>query len=311
MYILDKDAVDQSIDVEILDSTSGTGEGLAGLAYDTANLAGYYHRPGAAPVEITLATVAVDGAHTDGGFVELQATNAKGGYRLDLPDAAIATGVAFVTVFLYGASDMAPCRVLIMLRPPVDSTATVLAYGLDHLLAASVAGSDIADDSIIALMASKGATADWDTFVNTTDSLEAIRDNATTPSITVGPLVASADAGERLVSPLLLEMHQSEDHTFEITVLDSDNAAVDISGYTLRFIVQDENNPPVAKFAIETGNISVSGAGNNVASVPVLAANSGTASLDWRWALRRVDSGYNTVLVYGPFKIHPMVTAGP
>ena len=49
--------------------------------------------------------------------------------------------------------------------------------GLDHLLGAAVAGADVTDDSIIAQMVSKSGTADWDSFVNTTDSLEAIRDN--------------------------------------------------------------------------------------------------------------------------------------
>ena len=48
--------------------------------------------------------------------------------------------------------------------------------GLDHLVSTSVIGTDIADNSIIARIASKSAIADWDSFTNTTDSLEAIRD---------------------------------------------------------------------------------------------------------------------------------------
>jgi hypothetical protein len=52
----------------------------------------------------------------------------------------------------------------------------LVAIGLDHLVSTSVSGTDVADDSIIAKMVSKGATADWDTFSNTHDSLEAIRD---------------------------------------------------------------------------------------------------------------------------------------
>jgi len=36
--------------------------------------------------------------------------------------------------------------------------------GLDHLLSASVAGTDVTDNSIIAYMVSKSATADWDSF---------------------------------------------------------------------------------------------------------------------------------------------------
>jgi len=48
--------------------------------------------------------------------------------------------------------------------------------GLDHLLSASVTGTDVTDDSIIAKLVSKNATADWDDFSNTTDSLQAIYD---------------------------------------------------------------------------------------------------------------------------------------
>ena len=50
--------------------------------------------------------------------------------------------------------------------------------GLDHLVSASVTGTDITDNSIIARMVSKSATADWDSFDNTTDALEAIADSA-------------------------------------------------------------------------------------------------------------------------------------
>jgi len=52
----------------------------------------------------------------------------------------------------------------------------LVALGLDHLVSASVAGSDITDNSIVAKLVSSSATADWDDFVNTTDSLQAIRD---------------------------------------------------------------------------------------------------------------------------------------
>jgi hypothetical protein len=52
----------------------------------------------------------------------------------------------------------------------------LVALGLDHLLSASVTGTDVTDNSIIAKLVSKEAIADWDDFVNTTDSLQAIRD---------------------------------------------------------------------------------------------------------------------------------------
>ncbi|MHA2064186.1 MAG: hypothetical protein ACXABY_07375 [Candidatus Thorarchaeota archaeon] len=52
----------------------------------------------------------------------------------------------------------------------------IVTYGLDHLVQAAVTGTDITDNSIIAKLVSNQATADWDDFVNTTDSLQAIRD---------------------------------------------------------------------------------------------------------------------------------------
>lgn len=56
----------------------------------------------------------------------------------------------------------------------VDTALTDI--GLDHLLSASASGSDVTDNSIVAKIVSKSGTADWDSFDNTTDSLEAIRD---------------------------------------------------------------------------------------------------------------------------------------
>jgi hypothetical protein len=52
----------------------------------------------------------------------------------------------------------------------------LVALGLDHLLSASVAGADVADNSVFARLVSASATADWDDYVQTTDSLQAIRD---------------------------------------------------------------------------------------------------------------------------------------
>ena len=53
----------------------------------------------------------------------------------------------------------------------------LVALGLDHLVSASVTGTDITNNSIIAYMVSSAATADWDTFVNTDDSLQAISES--------------------------------------------------------------------------------------------------------------------------------------
>jgi len=64
--------------------------------------------------------------------------------------------------------------------------AAIETYGLDHLVAASVAGGDIVDNSIVAKLVSKESTADWDDFVNTTDSLQALRDRGDASWVTGG-----------------------------------------------------------------------------------------------------------------------------
>lgn len=57
------------------------------------------------------------------------------------------------------------------------ATAAIEADGLDHLVAASVTGTDVTDNSIIAKMVGDDATADWDSFDNTTESFEALRNH--------------------------------------------------------------------------------------------------------------------------------------
>lgn len=60
---------------------------------------------------------------------------------------------------------------------------------LDRLLLSAVIGTDVTDNSVVARIASKSAVADWDSFNNTTDSLEALRDyvsSATALSVVSG-----------------------------------------------------------------------------------------------------------------------------
>lgn len=106
--IIKAGATSQTVDVFIQDSTSTTGAGKTGLAYNTAGLKAYY-RKGAtgSATAITLATQTVGGAYSSGGFVEIDATNMPGLYRLDVPNAAIDTAGS-VSLMLSGATGMAP-----------------------------------------------------------------------------------------------------------------------------------------------------------------------------------------------------------
>jgi len=106
--IIKAGATKQTVDVFIQDSTSTTGAGKTGLAYNSEGLKAYY-RKGAtgSATEITLATQTVGGAYSSGGFVEIDATNMPGLYRLDVPNAAIDTAGS-VSLMLSGATGMAP-----------------------------------------------------------------------------------------------------------------------------------------------------------------------------------------------------------
>lgn len=99
---------DQTIDIFVMDATSTVGAGLSGLVFNAAGLKCYY-RKGAtgSATQLTLATQTVGGAHSDGGFVEIDATNMKGIYRLDLSDTIVAA-IPWATLYLFGATNMVP-----------------------------------------------------------------------------------------------------------------------------------------------------------------------------------------------------------
>lgn len=89
--IIKKGSTDRSVVVRIIDSTDGTPE--TGVLYNTAGIDLWYRREGAAKTSITEATLAaLTTAHADGGFLHVS----DGAYRLDLPDAAFATGANYV-----------------------------------------------------------------------------------------------------------------------------------------------------------------------------------------------------------------------
>ena len=108
-------STDVSLVIFIQSTASVDGAGLTGLVFNTAGLSCYYVRPGAADAQLALANVAVAGAHADGGFVEIDAANMPGWYRLDLSDAIVAAGVTSVGIQAKGAADMAQLSIEIQL----------------------------------------------------------------------------------------------------------------------------------------------------------------------------------------------------
>lgn len=126
-----KASTDVTLYVFVQDSASTTGGGKTGIAYNAASLVAYYVRPLGTATAITLATQTVGGAHSDGGWVEVDATNMPGLYRFDLPDAVCATGVNSVAIMVKGAADMAPLTLEVELVAYDPQSATSL--GLSNL----------------------------------------------------------------------------------------------------------------------------------------------------------------------------------
>jgi len=90
---IQKGATDQTTYVRIVDATDGTPE--TGVTSATSGLDLEYVRLGAAPVDLTESDLgSTSAAHSDGGLIHV----GGGVYRVDLPDAAVATGVDQVSV---------------------------------------------------------------------------------------------------------------------------------------------------------------------------------------------------------------------
>jgi hypothetical protein len=78
--------------------------GATGLTASTSGLSARYNRTRTASVSIPLVARTIAQAWTAGGFAEVDATNMPGVYRLDVPDAALASGADDVTIVVRGAS---------------------------------------------------------------------------------------------------------------------------------------------------------------------------------------------------------------
>lgn len=93
-YQIKPGSTDVSVTVRFIDSADGTPE--TGVDHATTGIDMKYRRTGAAAVDITEASLAaLTSAHADGGMEQI----GQGYVRLDLPDAAVASGAAECLVF--------------------------------------------------------------------------------------------------------------------------------------------------------------------------------------------------------------------
>jgi hypothetical protein len=114
-------STNQSLYLNIRDTS---GEPLTGLAYDTAGLTAYYAYDGFDVTRLTLVQLSSNtDAWVDSGFVEVDATNMPGVYRLDIPNAAITALKNRAVVTLSGATNMQRCTEVIDLQQ-IDAVLT-------------------------------------------------------------------------------------------------------------------------------------------------------------------------------------------
>lgn len=118
--------------VFIADSSSATGAGLTGVAFNTSGLTAYYHRDtDTTATAITLVTMTA-GTFTSSGFVEIDSTHMPGWYQFCPPNAALASGAKSCAFHLKGVTNMAPLPIEVQLTAvnPDSATAFVTSVAL-------------------------------------------------------------------------------------------------------------------------------------------------------------------------------------
>lgn len=76
--------------------------GSTGITYNNVGLLAHYTRDGSEPVAIALVDQTPGGSWISGGFAEVSSVSTPGLYRLDVPNAAFASGVGKVTLSIRG-----------------------------------------------------------------------------------------------------------------------------------------------------------------------------------------------------------------
>lgn len=134
-----KGSTSQSRFIELVDSTTGAPK--TGIVY--TDVTGSYARTRSARTAITMATLAsASASYSSGGFILVDDTNQPGIYRVDVPNAAFATGAEEVVVTIKATG----CRTVSRGFTLVDWNKQVAA--IPNVAAGAVGGLPLATDSV-------------------------------------------------------------------------------------------------------------------------------------------------------------------
>ena len=125
----------QTIQLFVQNSATTLGGGLTGLT--ATGVTAYYNFSRQTPVAISLVTTTVaTGVFATGAFIEISSANMPGWYRVDIPNASLASGQGnFVAMHFFGATNMAPVPVEIELTAVNNQSTT---FGLSTTLPVNV-----------------------------------------------------------------------------------------------------------------------------------------------------------------------------
>jgi hypothetical protein len=213
--------------------------GATGLTASTSGLSARYNRTRTASVNIPLVARTIAQAWTAGGFAEVDATNMPGIYRLDLPDAALASGADDVTVVVRGASG-------------TNGAVMTVKLSSGGLTEAQTAGA--VWNATRSSYATAGTFGEYvNTNINTGSIADAVWDEARSGHTTVGTFGQYVNA--ELVTPVTsaalvrmgpfevradglgasdpLDIQKGAQHGIDIQCVDNNGAGIDITSATV------------------------------------------------------------------------------
>ena len=154
-YLVPVGSTSLTIWAELRSSTTWLGE--TGITASTSGLVAAYWRQGGTPTSITLSALAsITSVYSSGGFIEASATLQRGVYRLDVPNAAFASGADWVTIQVYTGTTYEFNRQFFLYSDPETAFADVL---LNRDLAAVTVTNDRSPANALRLLRNKHTVA--------------------------------------------------------------------------------------------------------------------------------------------------------
>jgi hypothetical protein len=213
--------------------------GATGLTASTSGLTARYNRTRTVSVSIPLVARTIAQAWTAGGFAEVDATNMPGVYRLDIPDAALASGADDVTIVVRGASG-------------TNGAVMTVKLSSGGLTEAQTAGA--VWNAVRSSYATAGTFGEYvNTNINTGSIADAVWDEARSGHTTAGTFGEYVNA--ELVTPVTsaalvrmgpfevradglgasdpLDIQKGAQHGIDIQCVDNNGAGIDITSATV------------------------------------------------------------------------------